>query len=50
VAGVMGLCTLIGLVWLAFDETRRPALLLIWWISFLMYLIASIVVATSGVT
>jgi hypothetical protein len=48
VAGVMGLCTLIGLVWLAFDETRRHALLLIWWISFLMYLIASIVVATSG--
>jgi Ca2+/Na+ antiporter len=45
VAGVMGLCTLLGLVWLAIDETRRPALMMIWWVSFAMYLIASLAVA-----
>lgn len=47
-AGISGLCTLLGLLWLALGENRHPMFLLLWWLMFLMYLLASIAVMALG--
>lgn len=47
-AGISGLCTLLGLLWIALGENRHPMFLLLWWLLFLMYLLASIAVMVLG--
>jgi hypothetical protein len=48
VAGMSGLCSLLGLIWLAFNEPRHPMLLMFWWLMFLMYLLSSLAVVVMG--
>jgi len=47
-AGISGLCTLLGLVWLAMSEIRHPAFLVMWWLMFAMYLLTSAAVMVMG--
>jgi hypothetical protein len=47
-AGIAGICTLLGLVWLAMSESRHPMFLLLWWLMFAMYLLSSVAVVVFG--
>ena len=47
-AGITGLCTLVGLLWLAMTESRHPMFILLWWLMFLMYLLTSVAVMVMG--
>ena len=47
-AGISGLCTLLGLVWLAMSDVRHPAFLFLWWLMFATYLLTSAAVMVMG--
>jgi hypothetical protein len=43
-AGILGLCTLLCLPWLALNDSRHPLFVMMWWLMFGMYLLTSLAV------